>query len=770
MKVFSLSFIFSVMFVAQIFCTDYTVTVEDTLKADLHNKSDVLGTNLALWTKGTFLKNKVILSFLNQLGVSDVRIPGGSWSNEYYWNGNGVRDLNNFDLNKRNSEGTWSIDYSGYQPGFRVEGDGRDIASFHGNLDVLSQHQWIEELNASAFLCLNVGSGNTEMAKEWLKWANENNFSLSRAEIGNELNGEWELGNELENGENMTAEIYAEIFRSYSNSLKKYDKELLIGGPASSDLNLDFCETLIKEGGTDLDFVSFHAYPVPVSAKTNKEKFAAIDEVRDPIRKIKQWINHYQPLRSNDIQIGISEWNMKVLEDVDTSSFINGLWSTCWLGTLYEEGVDFANQWDLSTEKKNGGHSMFNVNKEGVYNPKSIYWSMWIWNNLMGSELINSEIVSKNKMRKELFCFSTRSDEAYQIMLVNSNADYSIEVALELPKTIKNKKYRNAYTFTNSEYFWNPFANQVHWSNSPRKINLSSSKKIKLKPFSLVLITFEDVYENTSSELSDKDAEDIEFEIILPNRMPKNRVIEGWVTVSKYLDGRKSASLGQINAILEIEFANRVIRNDLKINNGLAKINIPASNEDLISIRCFNLNAEDDHEIEQFSQKLLPVIEWSFDDSIETWGASSTFQLDRFTRLKPNQSVASIEIINKLPSKNEDILFHFEPLNGRVSHEGRINGLFGEVSANDNFICNDENARIQFVFQSNSDHWIPMGSILLTELRGGWDNFKFASSSLPMDEKLSEVYGLRIRLDSRSKFTGKIYLNDLGFIYKLDQD
>ena len=110
------------------------------------------------------------------------------------------------------------------------------------------------------------------------------------------------------------------------------------------------------------------------------------------------------------------------------------------------------------------------------------------------------------------------------------------------------------------------------------------------------------------------------------------------------------------------------------------------------------------------------------------------------------------------------------PLDERVSYKGKINGVFGEISASSDFICSDKNASIQIVFQSDSDHWMPMGSILLNDIRGGWNNFKFISSSLQIDEKLSHVYGLRMRLNARSKFFGEIYLNDLGFIYKLDED
>ena len=105
MKVYFLYLIILITTNAQLFCADYTVKIEDTLKRDLSQKTNLLGTNLALWTSKDFLGNKTLEDYVRQLGISDIRIPGGSWTNEYYWNGNGVRTQEAFDLSKQSKEG-----------------------------------------------------------------------------------------------------------------------------------------------------------------------------------------------------------------------------------------------------------------------------------------------------------------------------------------------------------------------------------------------------------------------------------------------------------------------------------------------------------------------------------------------------------------------------------------------------------------------------------------------------------------------------------------
>ena len=155
------------------------------------------------------------------------------------------------------------------------------------------------------------------MAVEWLKWANAQTFTVPYWEIGNELNGQWETGHFLADGSGMTGEIYAQRFLAYAAALKAVDASIKVGGPASSDLSLAFVEELIRDAGDRLDFVSFHAYPVGVQRDNVADKFHDIDLLRNALTRIREWKRQYQPDRFDQIEIGVTEWNMKVNEDRD---------------------------------------------------------------------------------------------------------------------------------------------------------------------------------------------------------------------------------------------------------------------------------------------------------------------------------------------------------------------------------------------------------------------------------------------------------------------
>ena len=146
-------------------------------------------------------------------------------------------------------------------------------------------------------------------------------------EVGNELNGDWELGHRLPDGSSMDGTIYAHRFVEFAKAMHAVDPDIHLGGPACSDLSLSFVEELIRDGGEAVDFISIHAYPVGVNTRKNADKFAAVSDLRKAIKRVNGWISKYQPQRIDEIEIGISEWNIKVNEDRDTTNLISALWS-----------------------------------------------------------------------------------------------------------------------------------------------------------------------------------------------------------------------------------------------------------------------------------------------------------------------------------------------------------------------------------------------------------------------------------------------------------
>ena len=416
------------------------VTLEIKTSKTIHStdRKKLTSSNIALWNQPWELADGDLHQFVRDLDPTLIRIPGGSWANHYYWNGNGVRIGETvLDMSKRKN-GRWEVDYSDYAPGFNVEGMNQDPISdeFHGTWDVKQLHDFVEDFDAQAVVTVNVGSGTPEMAAEWVRWANlKNDYSVKYWELGNELEGSWELGHILPDGSKMTGEVYAQRFKEFATAMKAVDPTIKTGGPASSNDRGAFIKETLRDAGDLVDFVSFHTYPVLNRFQAEKDFFDVVYGLKPSLDKFKGWIREYQPDRQDEIEIAVTEWNSQVVENRVTADLMNGLWCTMWVGEMFRNGVTFANQWDMITRTETGGHGLFyfdlfDFEQPGVpqvemdrqfetFDPPCIrkgqYWALYLWSRYMGDRLVDASVAGS----ESLYSAVTRSDDALQILLLN---------------------------------------------------------------------------------------------------------------------------------------------------------------------------------------------------------------------------------------------------------------------------------------------------------------------------------------------------------------
>jgi len=470
------------------------------------NRRKLTSSNIALWNQTWELGDSDLHEYVRELKPALIRIPGGSWANHYYWNGNGVRTgESDMDLSKL-KDGVWEVDYSGFAPGFNVEGaDRRPISDgFHGAWDMKQLHDFVETFGARPIVTVNLGSGSPEMAAEWVRWANKkNNYNVQYWELGNEMEGGWELGHILPDGRVMTGEIYAQRFLKFAKAMKAVDPTIKTGGPASSNWRGAFIEELLRDAGDEVDFISFHTYPVENRIQKEADFFAEIFKLEKATSKFRGWIEKYQPERKDDIELAITEWNSKVVEDRITADLMNGLWCAIWVGEMFRDGISFANEWDMMTATPTGGHGLFyfdqfDFEQPGVPQdemdrqfesfdppcvPKGQYWALYLWSRYMGDRLVGSSL----KGAENLYTAVTRSDDALQIMFVNSSRDAVQTVRLDSSKRLAKEAV--AVQLSHREYFWNPFLRSPQWSRRPEPVKISlAGGTVVVPPFSVLVL------------------------------------------------------------------------------------------------------------------------------------------------------------------------------------------------------------------------------------------------------------------------------------------
>ncbi|MDB4582883.1 alpha-N-arabinofuranosidase [Draconibacterium sp.] len=195
------------------------------------------------------IRNDVV-DALKELGIPNLRWPGGCFADEYHWKeGIGPRSERPTMINTH-----W--------------GGVTENNSF-------GTHEFLElcnQLECEPVICGNLGSGSVREMSQWVEYLNSGNIS-PMTEL-RKMNGRdeawnvkyWGLGNENWGcGGSMTAEYYTNEMRRYSTYTKNYgDNRLykIAGGPNSSDYH--WMETLMKNGNPGRSFqgVSLHYYTV----------------------------------------------------------------------------------------------------------------------------------------------------------------------------------------------------------------------------------------------------------------------------------------------------------------------------------------------------------------------------------------------------------------------------------------------------------------------------------------------------------------------------
>ncbi len=744
------------------------------------SRRNLIGSNIALWNQPWELGDSALHNYVRELGPAKIRIPGGSWANHYIWNGNGVRiGEEKFDLSKL-KDGIWTIDYSGFAPGFNIEGGERLPASdnFHGTWNVKQLHDIVETFDAEAVVTVNLGTGTPEMAAEWVRWANKkNNYNVRYWELGNELEGRWELGHILPDGTEITGEIYAQRFLAFAKAMKAVDPAIQTGGPASSSDRGAFIKELLRDAGAEVDFISFHTYPVKNRQKTETEFFDEVFSLEPAINRIRDWIKQYQPDRQKNIEIAVTEWNSKVVEDRVTADLMNGLWCSMWIGELFRNGVSFANQWDMMTATETGGHGLFyfdpfDFEQPGVPQdemnrqfksfdptciPKGQYWALYLWSRFMGDELIASALSDA----PDIYAAVTRSIDGLQILLVNHSRENTAPIQLNSTRPLAQQAA--AVQLSHREYFWNPNTHKPQWSRRPEpvRINLGSDSIVTVPPFSALVLQVP--FKGRTIDLPKAGTPDSsEPELLLPESTPEDVPAEAWVLIPG--TAPCSANTEPQFASLTVKGPATLSRKQVRINESAGRFFIMPTGTGTIEI-----TVRAGVKTVQATLKALPVqtrteILWAFEDETLN-GVRSDYTLSLSDTAKPNQQTAAVRLNHIQPKPEYDTLLAFEPIPEGVPKE-RIGGFAFEARASHDLTSDDPNASLQIIFQSESDHWIPIGSVLLAELKHGWKTVELNIQNHEHLASMKWLYAIRIQLASTRPVTGEITVNDAGVILR----
>jgi alpha-L-arabinofuranosidase len=724
------------------------------------SRGNLLGINIASYNQPEDFK-AAVKGPLKALNIGLIRMPGGSFADKFYWNGNGVVVDGKIDTSKF-KHNYWQVDYSNYAPGFSVNNDDWSKATAGMAMDTLTMHR-ITTLHPTAhnLVTVNAGSGTPAMAAEWVRWANlKNNFAVKYWEIGNELNGGWETGHKRPDGSTMTGEKYVEIFKAFADAMKAVDPSIKIGGP-SCDVGHhdDYFEPLLREAGDKVDFLTLHFYSLRSSLAPEAELFDGLQSMAPITDHLQKLLQKYQPERADKIEISITEWNSKLPKDTDAYRLFNGLWFAAWIGEMMKCGIDSATVWDMFSGADNG-HGLL-VKRGDRYVPTGRYWGFWIWANKMADIMVESEITDN----PDVHVYAVRDADSVRVLLMNESRSRSHPVRISV-KGLQLDSLGEITTLSAREYFWNPYAGEADWNTPPSSKSLAvagDGVTLALPPYCVQVVRFNRAGVHCEVAKADKAVSGKpELKLLLPESGAYDLAVEGWVRA--FRQGSQQPYSQNVGAVeLSVSGKAAITPQKLALDTAAAKFVLQPLGEGPVTVtaRCGKLIAS--QTINFKPVKLEYMTAWPMDElpaGLTSAYAPAVADMPGAKRkaLRLTFGNASID-----QSSNHLLMIKKYPPN---VPKDRIGGICFDLLVPKEFSCADEAVNIQAIMQSTGAYWIPCGAVKLKQNQGQWRTIRLEVPDKKFLKVMDRAFSVIFIITSSKPLNGPVYLDNLGFILR----
>jgi alpha-L-arabinofuranosidase len=349
----------------------------------------VFGVNAVIWSGRDWLLDPDRIDKAKQAGLRFWRLPGGSASDTYHWDGN--------------THGR-TLDNEGRNP--LVMND----PSFVHTDDFI---EFCQRVGAEAIVTVNYGCARydgvdlaADMAARWVQYFNvTKKFKVRYWEVGNEPYGNWEDGNQVAGQPPMTGAIYGQDYQVIAAAMRKVDPDIFIGAPAvrfdtgnsydgygwwmrdmlgAIDGKVDFLFQHYYFGGWPYD--GSNKYIPPTYATFWNDLHQVADTKTNSLAMMAKYTQHAA------LPVAFTEFNL-VESPVESIELFNGLYTAEVLGEQLRQGFAAANIWDWQnglTDKNGGDHGLLATQDPAVPDatPRPPYYTYAIFHRAFGDSLL----------------------------------------------------------------------------------------------------------------------------------------------------------------------------------------------------------------------------------------------------------------------------------------------------------------------------------------------------------------------------------------------
>jgi hypothetical protein len=310
------------------------------------------------------LTDAAVPGLLKNAGISLIRFPGGTESDEYNWKNNtdvlsGKAQAVNFDqyatlLSQTGAQGMVTVDY--------------------GTGDTVGASQSPAETGA-------------QVAADWVRYANvTHNYGIKYWEIGNEVYGNGTYGANWEpdkhcststNPTNCGPAVYAQNVKAYISAMKAVDPSIVVGvvltapgnwpdGVTNTASPQPWNQTVLSALGSQIGFADVHWYPQNPGNETDSGLLGDTSQIPAMVASLKSLLSQYSG--SANVPIMVTETNsVSSNPGKQILSIVNALYlNQNYLGWL-QSGVTSVDWWQIHNGIVTGGNNSSSLYGTATY-------------------------------------------------------------------------------------------------------------------------------------------------------------------------------------------------------------------------------------------------------------------------------------------------------------------------------------------------------------------------------------------------------------------
>lgn len=420
--------------------TTLTINFNDTLRKV---SKYIFGNAIAVWV-GSDVDNPTIIGYLKELSPSLVRFPGGSWSDDYFWNG------------LPGNLPSTLVDGSGASKTFYPQSGLSQATTFNRYLDLRSKisAQGLITINY-AYARYGLGPNPAEQAAHLAAdWVRADSGRTKYWEIGNESAGSWEDGYRINTSTNqdgqpeiITGDLYGQHFKIFADSMKKAAAEvgaqIYIGAQliqydasGSSNPDKDWNQSVYSEVGDTADFYVIHNYFGGNGSDPKSFLTTALGSIDDMYNYLQ---SNIQAQSAAQLPIALTEWNITASDNIKTS-FINGMQGVLAMSEMAKLGYGMSCRWLIANWVGDGMfYYVSPATNIPLWNPRPAFYTLYYLQKFFGSYMLGSTLSGSTDIKAYPSVFK---DGQIGIILVNMGTTEET-VGIDL----QNANYGNRYYY-----------------------------------------------------------------------------------------------------------------------------------------------------------------------------------------------------------------------------------------------------------------------------------------------------------------------------------